>query len=304
MRLGGEASKRPDQTGNPSPLASGPEPSVGSTTDAYAPAQIAERVCKIGLAKVTMPVPTMIALAVLAGAFISLGALFYTVTVTTGKDAAAVPFGLVRLAGGVTFSLGLILVVVGGAELFTGNNLIAMGWAVGCVQTGQVVRNWLWVYLGNLLGAFGTAALVWLAGVATLGDGAVGETMVQIARSKVALDPVSALARGILCNVLVCLAVWLCMGARSVADKILAVLFPISAFVACGFEHSVANMYFLPLGAALAAGSAAPLSISGALGNLALVTIGNILGGTVLVALVYWFVYLRGEGAGQSAGIR
>jgi formate/nitrite transporter len=304
MRRGGEASKRPDQTGNPSRLASGSEPSVGSTTDAYAPAQIAERVCKIGLAKVTMPVPTMIALAVLAGAFISLGALFYTVTVTTGKDAVAVPFGLVRLAGGVTFSLGLILVVVGGAELFTGNNLIAMGWAVGCVQTGQVVRNWLWVYLGNLLGAFGTAALVWLAGVATLGDGAVGDTMVQIARSKVALDPVSALARGILCNVLVCLAVWLCMGARSVADKILAVIFPISAFVACGFEHSVANMYFLPLGAALAAGSAAPLSISGALGNLALVTVGNILGGTVLVALVYWFVYLRGEGAGQSAGVR
>ena len=143
-----------------------------------------------------------------------------------------------------------------------------------------------------------------LAGVPVLGDGAVGETMVQIARSKVALDPVSALARGILCNVLVCLALWLCMGARSVADKILAILFPISAFVACGFEHSVANMFFLPIGIALAAGSAAPLSISGAVSNLMLVTIGNILGGTVLVALVYWFVYLRGEAEGRSAGIR
>lgn len=304
MRLGGETSTHPDQAGYPLPLASGPEPSLGSTTDAYAPAQIAERVCKIGLAKVTTPVPTMIALAVLAGAFISLGALFYTVTVTAGTGTAAAPFGLVRLAGGLSFSLGLILVVVGGAELFTGNNLIAMAWAVGCVQTSQVVRNWLWVYLGNLLGAFGTAVLVWLAGVATLGDGAVGETMVQIARSKVALDPVSALARGILCNVLVCLAIWLCMGARSVADKILAILFPISAFVACGFEHSVANMYFLPIGTALAAGSAAPLSISGALSNLVLVTIGNILGGTVLVALVYWFVYLRGEGGRQPAGVR
>jgi formate transporter len=226
------------------------------------------------------------------------------VTVTTGKGGAAVPFGLLRLAGGLTFSLGLILVVVGGAELFTGNNLIAMAWAVGCVQTQQVIRNWLWVYLGNLLGAFGTVALVLLAGVPVLGDGAVGETMVQIARSKVALDPVSALARGILCNVLVCLALWLCMGARSVADKILAILFPISAFVACGFEHSVANMFFLPIGIALAAGSAAPLSISGAVGNLMWVTIGNILGGTVLVALVYWFVYLRGEGEGRSAGIR
>ncbi|TKS59577.1 MAG: formate transporter [Nitrospira sp.] len=268
------------------------------TLDAYAPAQIAERVCKIGLAKVTTPVPTMIALALLAGAFISLGALFYTVTVTTGND-AAVPFGLLRLAGGVTFSLGLVLVVVGGAELFTGNNLIAMAWAVGCVRTSQVVKNWWWVYIGNLLGAVGTSALVLLAGVHTMSDGAVGETMVQIARSKIALDPVSALARGILCNVLVCLAVWLCMGARSVADKILAILFPISAFVACGFEHSVANMYFLPIGIVLAAGGPAPLSVLGALSNLLLVTIGNILGGTILVALVYWFVYLRGGSEGH-----
>jgi formate/nitrite transporter len=273
------------------------------TLDAYAPAQIAERVCKIGLAKVTTPIPTTIALALLAGAFISLGALFYTVTVTTGND-AAVPFGLLRLAGGVTFSLGLVLVVVGGAELFTGNNLIAMAWAVGCVRTSQVVKNWLWVYIGNLIGAVGTAALVLLAGVQTLGGGAVGETMIQIARSKIALDPVSAVARGILCNVLVCLAVWLCMGARSVTDKILAILLPISAFVACGFEHSVANMYFLPIGIVLAAGGPAPLSVLGALSNLLLVTIGNILGGTILVALIYWFVYLRAEGEGDSAGVR
>jgi formate/nitrite transporter len=126
-----------------------------------------------------------------------------------------------------------------------------------------------------------------------MSDGAVGETMVQIARSKIALDPVSALARGVLCNVLVCLAVWLCMGARTVTDKILAIVFPITAFVACGFEHSVANMYFLPIGVALAAGTSAPLSVTGALSNLALVTLGNVLGGTVLVALVYWSVYLR-----------
>ena len=239
----------------------------------------------------------MIALAVLAGAFISLGALFYTVTMTSGKSGPGLPFGLLRVAGGVTFSLGLVLVVVGGAELFTGNNLIAMAWAVGCVQTRQVVRNWVWVYLGNLLGAGGTVLLVLLAGVQTLADGAVGETMVQIARGKIALDPVSAFARGILCNVLVCLAVWLCMGARSVADKILAIVFPITAFVACGFEHSVANMFFLPLGIALAAGGSAPLSVMGALSNLVLVTLGNIIGGTVLVALVYWFVYLRTEPA-------
>ena len=271
-----------------------PVPSAtGSVADAYPPPEIAARVCKLGLAKVNTAVPTMVALAVLAGAFISLGALFYTVTITAGQDGPPLPFGLLRLTGGVTFSLGLILVVVGGAELFTGNNLIAMAWAAGCVQTRQVVRNWIWVYLGNLLGACGTAVLVLLAGIQLLGDGAVGEAMVRIARSKIALDPLSAFARGILCNVLVCLAVWLCMGARSVADKILAIVFPISAFVACGFEHSVANMFFLPLGIALAAGSAAPLSLIDALSNLALVTLGNIIGGTVLVALVYWFIYLR-----------
>ena len=268
-------------------------PASGSIADAYPPPEIAARVCRLGLAKVNTAVPTMLALAVLAGAFISLGALFYTVTITVGKEGPTLPFGILRLVGGMTFSLGLILVVVGGAELFTGNNLIAMAWATGCVQTRQVVRNWLWVYLGNVLGAVGTAVLVLLAGIHTLGDGAVGETMVRIARSKIALDPLAAFARGVLCNVLVCLAVWLCMGARTVADKILAILFPISAFVACGFEHSVANMFFLPLGLALAAGGPASFSIADALSNLALVTLGNIIGGTVLVALVYWFIYLR-----------
>lgn len=278
------------------------EPSAtNSQLDAYAPAQIAMRVREVGVVKAAMPVPTMFALAVLAGAFIALGALFFTVTVTAGAAGQPATFGLTRVAGGITFSLGLILVVVGGAELFTGNNLIAMAWASGRVTTGQVIRNWGWVYLGNLVGAVGTALLVWLAGVQTMSDGAVGETMVRIARAKISLDPVSAVARGILCNVLVCLAVWLCMGARSVADKILAILLPISAFVACGFEHSVANMYFLPIGIVLAAGGSAPLSILGAVNNLVLVTAGNILGGTVLVALVYWFVYLRVEGKGRSA---
>jgi formate/nitrite transporter len=266
---------------------------TNSLLDAYAPEQIAMRVREVGVTKAAMPVLTMFALAILAGAFIALGSLFFTITMTTGTTGQSPAFGLMRLAGGITFSLGLILVVVGGAELFTGNNLIAMAWASGRVTTQQVMRNWGWVYLGNLVGAVGTAVLVWLAGVHRMSDGAVGETMVQIARSKIALDPVSALARGILCNVLVCLAVWLCMGARSVADKILAILFPISAFVACGFEHSVANMYFLPIGVALAAGTSAPLSVADAVSNLALVTIGNVLGGTVLVALVYWAVYLR-----------
>lgn len=261
--------------------------------DAYAPQQIAVRVRDVGVAKATAPILTTVALAVLAGAFISLGALFYTVTVSgAGPDA---PFGLTRLAGGVAFSLGLILVVVGGAELFTGNNLIAMAWAAGRLRTGDVLRNWAWVYAGNLLGALGTVTLVLLAGVHELGDGALGETAIRIARTKAGLDPMQALMRGVLCNVLVCLAIWLCMGARSVTDKILAIVFPISAFVACGFEHSIANMYFLPVGIALASSSVAPIAWTGAIGNLIYVTIGNVLGGTVLVAMVYWFIYLRGN---------
>lgn len=263
--------------------------------DAYAPAEVAKRVRDVGVAKATAPVATTFLLAVLAGAFIALGALFFTVTVTTGAGAPPAAFGLIRLAGGITFSLGLILVVVGGAELFTGNNLIAMAWASGRVSTAQVLRNWAWVYLGNLVGAVGTALLVWLADVHQLSDGAVGETMVRIARAKVSLDPITAVARGILCNALVCLAVWLCLAARSVADKILAILFPISAFVACGFEHSIANLYFLPVGMLLTGAGATAISFTGALANVALVTIGNILGGTMLVALVYWSIYLRGD---------
>jgi len=268
--------------------------------DAYAPQQIALRVRDVGVAKATAPVLTTLALAVLAGAFISLGALFFTVVVTSTGTGPTAPFGFTRLAGGIAFSLGLILVVVGGAELFTGNNLIAMAWAAGRLRTGDVLRNWAWVYAGNLLGALGTVALVLLAGIHQLGDGALGETAIRIARAKAGLDPVQAVARGVLCNVLVCLAVWLCMGARSVADKILAIVFPISAFVACGFEHSVANMYFLPVGMALASSGAAPIPFADAAGNLALVTAGNIVGGTVLVAMVYWFVYLRGEGASRE----
>lgn len=260
--------------------------------DAYAPAKVAERVRDTGVKKAIAPAATLLALAVLAGAFIALGALFYTVTITSGLNQSS-HFGLSRLAGGVAFSLGLILVVVGGAELFTGNNLMAMAWASGRVTGAQVLRNWGLVYVGNLAGAIGTVVLVLLAGIPQMSDGAVGETMIRIARAKVSLDPVSALARGVLCNVLVCLAVWLCMAARSVTDKILAIVFPITAFVACGFEHSVANMFFLPLGIALTASGSEPIAWTGAWLNLAVVTLGNVFGGTGLVALVYWFVYLR-----------
>lgn len=260
-----------------------------SIVDAYTPREIAEKVENLGVAKARTDVVTMLVLSVLAGSFISLGALFF-VTVITGAEPAG--YGIARLMGGLAFCLGLVLVVVAGAELFTGNNLLAMAWANGLIGTRDVVRNWLVVYAGNVFGCLGTVALVLWGDVASLGDGAVGETAVRVAGAKASLGAGEAFARGILCNMLVCLAVWLAMGGRSVTDKILAIVFPISAFVAIGFEHSIANWFLLPWGYMLAPPGAVP--VAGIATNLAAVTAGNVIGGTLLVAGVYWIAYLRG----------
>ncbi|HET9426429.1 MAG TPA: formate/nitrite transporter family protein [Gemmatimonadaceae bacterium] len=258
-------------------------------TDAYPPPEIARKVERLGVAKARTDSLTLLALAVLAGAFISLGALLFTVVVTE----SSLGFGPTRLLGGVGFSLGLILVVVAGAELFTGNNLIAMAWASRLIGTREVMRSWILAYAGNVAGCLGTVLLVAWADIAGLGDGAVGETAVRIARTKADLPLVEAFTRGILCNALVCLAAWLAIGARSVTDKILAILFPITAFVAIGFEHSIANWFFLPFGLAVDAQGA--ISIAGVVRNIIAVTAGNVAGGTLLVAGVYWVAYLRGE---------
>jgi formate transporter len=202
----------------------------------------------------------------------------------------ALGFGPARLLGGLAFSLGLILVVVGGAELFTGNNLIVMAWAERKITTLQLLRNWGLVYLANLAGAVGTALMVHWSGTLALGDGAVAATAVRLAEAKIALSFGEAFFRGVLCNILVCLAVWLCFAAHDVASKVLAIVFPISAFVALGFEHSVANMYLIPI--AWLAG-AETITWAGFVGNLVPVTLGNIVGGGVFVAAVYWLIYLR-----------
>lgn len=255
--------------------------------DAHPPRDIARMVEDLGVAKARTDAITLGVLAVLAGAFISLGALFFTVVVTGSQFG----FGITRLFGGLSFSLGLVLVVVAGAELFTGNNLLAMAWASRLIRTREVLRNWLLVYAGNVIGSLGTVLFVVWAGLGDMGGGAVGETAVQIAQAKAGLSLVEAAARGMLCNALVCLAVWLAMGGRSVADKILAILFPITAFVAIGLEHSIANWFSLPWGLALDTRGTVPLS--GVAMNLAAVTAGNIAGGTLLVAGVYWVAYLR-----------
>jgi len=274
--------------------------------DALLPAEMARRAEYLGVRKAEAKLLPMFALAILAGAFIALGAMFAT-TVSAGAS-GMLPYGLTRLLVGLVFSLGLILVVVGGAELFTGNNLIVMAWAGGKVSTYALLRNWVVVYIGNFAGSIFTAILVFLSKQYMFGSGSVGASMLGIATSKVHLGFIQALVLGILCNTLVCLAVWLTFSARSVVDKIFAIIFPISAFVAAGFEHSVANMYFIPLGLFIKAFDPAFTAASKVdvtsltwenflINNLLPVTIGNIIGGAVLVAAVYWAIFLRkGEG--------
>jgi formate/nitrite transporter len=258
-------------------------------SDAYPPAEIARKVEQLGETKAHTDTLTLLVLAMLAGAFISMGALFYTVVITGNN----LGFGLTRFLGGLSFSLGLILVVVAGAELFTGNNLIAMAWASGRIGIRDVMRNWVIVYVGNVVGCLGTVLLVLWSDVASLNNGAVGETAINIAHAKADLTFIQAFSRGILCNVFVCLAVWLAIGARSVTDKILAIVFPITAFVAIGLEHSIANWFFLPYGFAL--DQQGVLSVSGFVNSIIVVSVGNIVGGTLLVAGVYWIAYLRIE---------
>jgi formate transporter len=270
--------------------------------DAYAPVDMAARVEAGGVAKANFDTATIVALAVLGGAFIALGANFATIVLTdTGLG-----YGLSRLAGGLVFSLGLILVLVGGAELFTGNILMVMAWASGKVSTPKLLRNWALVYTGNFIGALATAFGVYLSRQWAFNGYRVGATALAIADTKVQYDFLAAFMLGVFCNALVCLAVWLSFSARTTTDKILAIMPPISAFVAVGFEHSIANMYFIPLGLWLR-GDARVLEVAGGASerfadltwvgflwnNLLPVTLGNLVGGGVLVAAAYWFVYLR-----------
>ncbi|HEY5895596.1 MAG TPA: formate/nitrite transporter family protein [Chthoniobacterales bacterium] len=262
--------------------------------DCYSPREVAERVETVGVTKANLPVLSMSALGVLAGGFIGFGALFATIVLSDG----ALSFGIARVLAGMVFSLGLILVVVAGAELFTGNNLLVMAFVAGRIGAGKLLANFAIVYVANLVGAAGLAALVALAGHGGMNSGALGRTAVAIAAAKVALPFSEAFFRGVLCNVLVCLAVWLAMAGRSVADKILATVFPIAAFVAAGFEHSVANMYFIPLGIFLkeqfGVGVADSLNWIAFFRSLIPVTLGNVIGGAGMVGLIYHIIYRRG----------
>jgi len=285
--------------------------SVDPSPDALPPQKMAVKAEGVGVRKVGESFLNLLLLGILAGAYVALGALFAT-TVSAGAT-GILSYGLTRLLMGLAFSLGLILVVIGGAELFTGNTLIAVAWASGKVSTGGLLRNWAIVYLGNFLGSILIAALVIWGRQYAAGGGSVGLVMLSMANAKLHLSFWQAVSLGVLCNLLVCLGVWLSYAGRSVADKILGIVFPITAFVAAGFEHSVANMYFIPLGlflkqfdptfttsTAVQAGlDLSSLTWSNFLwDNLLPVTLGNIIGGAVMVGLVYWAIYLRRRPAG------
>ncbi len=283
-----------------------------ATVEAYPPPEVAQKAEATGVTKGARDTLGTIVLGILAGVFIGLGAMFCTVVTT----APGLGFGLTKLLGGLTFCLGLILVVVAGAELFTGNTLIVMSWMSGRVSFARLLRNWGLVYFANLAGALSLAGLMFYTNQWALNSYGVGANALAIANAKVNLSFGSALARGIMCNALVCLAIWLCFSARTVTDKIIAILFPITAFVAAGFEHSIANMYFIPMGiflssqpsvlaaAGVTAGSVSNLTWSGFVGNLIPVTIGNIIGGAILVGAVYWLAYLSRERTGELIAVR
>jgi formate transporter len=279
--------------------------------DAYQPKQMICKLEDVGCAKASQNTLSMVLLGILAGFFIGLGAMFCTlVTTDTGLG-----FGLGKLLGGLAFSLGLILVVIAGAELFTGNSLMVAPWMSARVKGSQLLRNWAIVYFSNFAGALILVAILFYAKFGALDSYEVGANALMIANSKASLAFVPALCRGIMCNILVCLAVWLCLSARSVSSKILAIIFPITAFVACGFEHSVANMYFIPMGIAMAgqtevlqaagvtAAQVTNLTALGLVHNLIPVTIGNIIGGTS-VGLIYWLIFLRKERAAEVLAAR
>ena len=294
------------------------EPPQLVTFDPLLPAAVAARAEQGGVKKASTDILTLLVLAVLAGAFISFGAVFAT-TVGAGSISIAdqngavqlstnLPYGVTKLLVGLSFSVGLILVMVGGAELFTGNTMIVMAWANRKVSTQSLLLNWVVVFAGNFIGAVLTAVLMFYSTQYTFGGGAIGLSALYAAHSKAALDFVPAVALGILCNALVCLAVWMCYGARTTLEKIFVIVPPVSAFIAAGFEHSIANMYYLSVALFIKAG--APDSFwtsihktpadfpaltweNFLIGNLVPVTIGNIIGGAIMVAAVYWFVYLR-----------
>ena len=275
--------------------------------DDKAPKAIAETFDQVtGVAKATSPLPTVVVLGILAGAYIGFGGMLSS---TVTFDAAAqIGTGLSKLFGGAVFSVGLMMVVIAGAELFTGNNLMISSAITGKISYSNMIKRWIVVYLANFVGSLLIMTLFYYSGLWKTGNSALGATAVNVASTKVGLTFAEALWRGIGCNWLVCVAVWMAASARQTVGKIFAIFFPIMAFVTLGFEHCVANMYFIPTGIlfsgvpqiATAVANIYPNVDLSALTwgnflvkNLLPATIGNIIGGVVFVGMGYWYAYIR-----------
>lgn len=277
-----------------------PAPAAPPSAVALTPAQTEAKAEEAALAKAAMPAGRCFVLAMLAGAFIGFGAAFFGMVMSD----SSLTFAASRVLGGLCFSLGLLLVLCCGAELFTGNSLMVCAAASGRVRAGALARNWGIVWVGNLAGSVVLAGLMLMANLQGMNAGAVGDSFVSIAAGKASLPWEQVLGKGILCNMLVCLAVWIGFASKTVADKALGILLPITGFVAMGFEHCVANMFFFTMGlgckaAGFGAGvaGAGALTLGGACYNLVLATIGNVIGGAVLIGLAYWLAYRKPEAA-------
>ena len=262
-----------------------------SYSGAMTPASMELKAERVAETKAGTDAASAFVLALLAGAFISLGATFMLVV----KSDGSLPFAATQLLGGFSFCVGLFLVLSAGAELFTGNCLMVLGPLSGRFSWGRLLASWGIVLAGNLLGSLAMAALIFAADAGSANGGAVAQAALTVAEGKVALDWGVAFARGVLCNVLVCLAVWVGHAATSVTDKFFSALLPVMAFMASGFEHCVANMFFLPYALMLEASGrvAGSVDLAGVLSNLSAATLGNLVGGVLLVGVSYWFVYGR-----------
>lgn len=268
--------------------------------DALSPAQIEQKAEDVGEGKASMRPSQAFVLACLAGLFIGMGGMFMLLV----KSDSTLPFAVSQLLGGLAFSLGLFAVVMAGAELFTGNSLMICGRLSHRYSARSLLRSWGIVYLGNLVGSLLLVVLLSLANFKGMNGGAVGAASVSVAVSKIGQSWWAIFFRGVMCNVLVCLAVWMSFGARTVVDKLCVVTLPVVAFVACGFEHCVANMFFLPMGLVTMLSGVVPqgldvssLNVGGILWNLSASTLGNIVGGALVVGLSYWLAYAKRETA-------
>jgi formate/nitrite transporter len=272
--------------------------------DVLTPAETEQKLEAISVAKANMPMIRAIPLGILAGIFIGMGAMMLGLVL---GDAANIPFIAQRLLGGLAFCIGLVLVLLAGAELFTGNNLVIAAVLSGKVSWGAYIKNLIVIWVTNFIGSLIAVAIVFLANTGNLGStpGAVGDAFINLAAMKVTIPPLTLLFKAILCNFLVCLAVWMSFAGRTFVDKFFAILFPITAFVAVGAEHSVANMFFLPMGYVLkfsnsavgekALEAADKIDIGGIAYNLGMVTLGNIIGGAILVGVMYWIAFHKSK---------